>query len=144
MPFFPSPASGRSLRNGNDSSVLRKSLSHFTCCEIINHCHCPDQLRIKTFFLYIGRPLQSKNSRQVNFLVNFSIGPPIYGHFPPSRAKPTLPCPIQIPTSSLARSPSNHHTNKHLESLWPHRPHQPPSNPLLRRYGRSTVAATWL
>ena len=47
--------------------------------------------------------------------MNFSIGPPTYGHFPPSRAKPTLPCPIQIPSFPLARSPSNHHTNKHLD-----------------------------
>ena len=104
-------------------------LTYFPPAEISEfyHCHYPYQLRItqvilRAFFLYIGRPLQSKNPRQVNFLVNFSIGPPTYGHFPPSRAKPTLPCPIQIPTSSLARSPSNHHTNKHLDSSWPHLP----------------------
>ena len=93
-----------------------------TLLKSINHCHCA----LRPFYLYIGRPLQSKNSRQENSVVNFSIGPSFYGHFPSSRAKPTLRCPIQIPTFPLARSSSNHHTNKHL-SLWPH---LPPSTPI--------------
>ncbi len=120
------PCSGRSLRNGNywsaspvieglpfdPSAHLLKSLN-----TALPAAHCTF-FSLFPFLIYRASP-PIKKFKASEFLANFSIGPPTYGHFPPSRAKSTLPCPIQIPTSSLARSPSNHHTNKHLSLRGP-------------------------